>query len=160
MSSLEIEVDVNEAYINRVQSGQPVEAILDAYPDWRIPAQVIAIIPTADRQRATVEVRVGFDQLDPRILPDMGVKVAFRNEAETGPPRPVVTVPQQAIRKLNGQAAVFVYQDGRVERRAVTVGPTADSMVEVAAGLAPGEKVVLEGPPGLTDGDQVKETGR
>ncbi|HEX9636946.1 MAG TPA: efflux RND transporter periplasmic adaptor subunit, partial [Acidobacteriota bacterium] len=160
MSSLEIEVDVNEAYINRVQPGQPVEAILDAYPDWRIPAQVIAIIPTADRQRATVEVRVGFDRLDPRILPDMGVKVAFRNEAEAGATRSAVTIPQQALRKLNGQDAVFVYHDGRVERRAVTVGSSTGPVVEIAAGLAAGEKVVLEGPQDLQDGDSVKEASR
>jgi len=79
MSSLEVEVDVNESYINRVQPGQAVEATLDAYAGWRIPAKVIAIIPTADRQKATVKVRVGFDKLDPRILPDMGVKVAFQS---------------------------------------------------------------------------------
>ena len=77
MDSLEIEIDVNESYINRVEPGQPVEATLDAYPDWKIPCKVIAIIPTADRQKSTVKVRVGFDQLDPRILPDMSVKVAF-----------------------------------------------------------------------------------
>jgi multidrug efflux pump subunit AcrA (membrane-fusion protein) len=82
MGSLEIEVDVNESYINRVVPGQPVEATLDSYPDWRIPAKVIAIIPTADRQKATVKVRVGFDNLDPRILPDMGVKVAFQSKEE------------------------------------------------------------------------------
>ena len=81
MSSLEIEVDVNESYINRVQSGQPAEATLDAYADWKIPCKVIAIIPTADRQKATVKVRVGFDALDPRILPEMGVKVAFQSSA-------------------------------------------------------------------------------
>ena len=79
MTSLEIEIDVNESYINRVEPGQPVEATLDAYPDWKIPCKVIAIIPTADRQKSTVKVRVGFDQLDPRILPDMSVKVAFRD---------------------------------------------------------------------------------
>ena len=77
MSSLEIEVDVSESYINRVKPAQPVEALLDAYPDWRIPSKVIATIPSADRQKATVRVRIGFDQLDPRILPDMGVKVSF-----------------------------------------------------------------------------------
>ena len=82
MSSLEIEVDVNESYINRVQPGQPVEATLDAYPDWKIPAKVIAIIPTADRQKSTVKVRVGFDKLDPRILPEMSVKVAFPRRGE------------------------------------------------------------------------------
>ena len=80
MTSLEIEVDVGESFINRVKAGQAVEATLDAYPEWKIPCQVIAIIPTADRQKATVKVRVGFEQLDPRILPQMGVKVAFQGE--------------------------------------------------------------------------------
>src|SRR3990172_9338168 len=82
MSSLEIEVDVNESYINRVRAGQAVEAVLDAYPDWTIPARVIAIVPTADRDRATVRVRIGFESLDPKILPEMGVKVAFREEVQ------------------------------------------------------------------------------
>ena len=83
MTSLEIEIDVNESYINRVEPGQPVEATLDAYPDWKIPCKVIAIIPTADREKSTVKVRVGFDKLDPRILPDMSVKVAFRDSGGT-----------------------------------------------------------------------------
>src|SRR5260221_239267 len=80
MSSLEVEVDVNETYINRVVNGMRVEAVLDAYQDWRIPAHVITTIPSADRQKATVKVRIGFDALDPRILPDMGVKVSFLRE--------------------------------------------------------------------------------
>ena len=84
MRSLEIEVDVNESYINRVSAGQPVTAVLDAYPDWQIPAKVITTVPTADRQKATVLVRIGFDELDPRILPDMGVKVTFLREADAG----------------------------------------------------------------------------
>ena len=82
MTSLEIEVDVSESYINRVKAEQPVEAILDAYPDWRIPAHVITTVPTADRQKATVRVRIGFEELEPRILPDMGVKVSFYNEQQ------------------------------------------------------------------------------
>ena len=81
MSSLEIEVDVNETYINRVVPGQKVEATLDAYPDWQIPAHVITTIPSADRQKATVKVRIAFEGLDPKILPDMGVKVAFLRDA-------------------------------------------------------------------------------
>jgi multidrug resistance efflux pump len=81
MDSLEIEVDVNEAYINRVQPDQPAEAVPDAYPDWAIPAHVIATIPTADRTKATVKVRIGIDQKDPRILPDMGVRVSFLDQA-------------------------------------------------------------------------------
>src|SRR5439155_12992154 len=97
MSSLEIEIDVNESYINRVQPAQPVEATLDAYPDWKIPCKVIAIIPTADRQKSTVKVRVGFDQLDPRILPEMGVKVAFRETSGAGGADHTVVIPKNAV---------------------------------------------------------------
>src|SRR5271165_3946239 len=100
MESLEIEIDVNEAYINRVAPGQPVEATLDAYPDWKIPCKVIAIIPTADRQKSTVKVRVGFDRLDPRILPEMSIKVAFREAGEARPAAGrAVLVPKSAVRQ-------------------------------------------------------------
>ena len=105
MKSLEIEVDVNESYINRVRTGQPVTAVLDAYPDWEIPANVITTVPTADRQKATVLVRIGFDALDPRILPDMGVKVTFLREADdkaATATQPVTLVPKAAVREENG----------------------------------------------------------
>lgn len=160
MASLEIEIDVNEAYINRVEPGQAVVATLDAYPDWKIPCHVIAIIPTADRQRATVEVRVGFDELDPRILPDMGVKVAFQeSEAETqrSPAAGGLTLPREAVRREQGRDYVLVVRDGKVERRAVATGAANDVSVTVISGLAPGESVVVEGPPDLTDGTTVKE---
>ena len=106
MRSLEIEVDVNESYINRVRDSQPVSAVLNAYPDWQIPAHVITTVPKADRQKATVLVRIGFKALDPRILPDMGVKVTFLKEADTtatANARPVALVPKAAIRTDNGQ---------------------------------------------------------
>jgi len=159
MESLEIEIDVNESYINRVQPGQPVEATLDAYADWKIPCKVIAIIPTADRDKSTVKVRVGFDKLDPRILPEMAVKVAFR---ETVGPAPVavarpVLVPKAAIRQQDGRDVVLVVQSGRTERRAVTVTSTSANETEISAGLAAGERVVVEGPGDLTDGAIVKE---
>src|SRR3954466_6126584 len=102
MNSLEIEVDVSESYINRVEPGQSVEATLDSYPEWHIPAKVIAIIPTADRQKATVKVRVGFEKLDPRILPQMSVKVAFRGESETSAPARKITMPKGAIQQRDG----------------------------------------------------------
>lgn len=160
MSSLEIEIDVNESYINRVAPGQAVVATLDAYPDWKIPCHVIAIIPTADRQRATVEVRVGFDRLDPRILPDMGVKVAFQ---ETVPEAPGdsgaggLTLPAAALRREQGRDYVLVVSDGKVERRAVAAGAGPDGFIRVTSGLMAGESVVIEGPPDLTDGATVKE---
>ena len=157
MSSLEIEVDVNESYINRVSDGQRVVATLDAYPDWEIPGSVITTIPAADRQRATVLVRIGFDQLDPRILPDMGVGVAF---LETG--REVESVetsrlwvPVAAVQQDASQPFVFVLRGEEVERRAIGLGLEDGTDVEVTAGLAAGERVVLEAPLQLADGDRV-----
>lgn len=158
MQSLEIEIDVNESYINRVESGQPVEAALDAYPDWKIPCKVIAIIPTADRQKSTVKVRVGFDKLDPRILPEMSVKVAFREAADAGPvARRSVVVPKAAVHQQDGRDVVLVVQNGRAERRAVTVGSSTGEEATVNAGLSAGDRVILDWPPGLTDGVKVKQ---
>jgi HlyD family secretion protein len=158
MSSLEIEIDVSESYINRVAAGQPVVATLDSYPDWRIPARVIAIIPTADRQKATVKVRVGFEQLDPRILPDMGVKVAFQSTAGAAPAAArAVIVPKAAVRPHEGRDFVFVARDGRAERRAVTVALRHGDDLTLSAGLAGGERVVIEGPMDLADGTPIAE---
>jgi len=160
MESLEIEIDVNESYINRVASDQPVEATLDAYPEWKIPCKVIAIIPTADRQKSTVKVRVGFDQLDPRILPEMSVKVAFRESGTGGAVasgRRAVIVPKSAVQAADGHDVVFVVQRGRVERRAVTVASAQDNDAVISAGVAAGEKIVTEPPAGLTDGAAVEE---
>jgi RND family efflux transporter MFP subunit len=159
MESLEIEIDVNESYINRVEPGQPVEGALDAYPDWKIPCKVIAIIPTADRQKSTVRVRVGFDKLDPRILPEMAVKVAFRETGNAGPAarRPVM-VPKTAVQQQEGRDVVMAVQAGRVERRAVTVGSIGANEIEISAGVTAGERVVVDWPKDLTDGAAVKET--
>lgn len=157
MDSLEIEIDVNESYINRVQAGQAVEATLDAYPDWKIPSKVIAIIPTADRQKSTVKVRVGFDQLEARILPEMSVKVAFREAEGAAPAGRLVVVPKAAVRQQDGRAVVMTVQNGRAERRAVTLGQPRDQEITISAGLAAGEKVVVEGPKDLADGSVVKE---
>jgi len=159
MSSLEIEVDVNETYINRVLPGQKVEAVLDAYQDWQIPAHVITTIPSADRQKATVKVRIGFEALDPRILPDMGVKVSFLREgpaAGQAPTAPPVIVPKSAIRSVDGKSVVYVLNNDRVERRAVNVGLTTGDQTEVLSGVRAGERVVTEGPQTLKDGDKVK----
>jgi RND family efflux transporter MFP subunit len=154
MESLEIEVDVNESYIARVKPGQPVTAVLDAYADWQIPAQVRTVIPTADRQKATVKVRVAFDQLDPRILPDMGVKVTFFGEEASDPADggARVVVPRAALRVEGGSPAVFVYHDGRVERRAVRLGQARGDEQEVIAGVSNGEQVVTTGLGELRDG--------
>ncbi len=160
MASLEVEVDVNESYINRVEPGQKVEATLDAYSDWHIPAKVIAIIPAADRQKATVKVRVGFEQLDPRILPDMAVKVAFQaSESAASPSTRVqsVVVPKAAIQQTDGHDVVWVVRGGLVERRAITVSAADNDQATVVAGLSGGEKVVLDAPANLQDGAHVKE---
>jgi RND family efflux transporter MFP subunit len=157
MGSLEIEVDVNEGYINRVQPAQPVEATLDAYPDWKIPCKVKAIIPTADRQKATVKVRVAFDALDPRILPEMGVKVAFRAGAEIPSAASGLEIPRSALRQEDGRDIVFLLQNGRLERRAIKRGSERGDEVLVTAGLAAGDKVIVNGTAGLEEGDRVQE---
>jgi RND family efflux transporter MFP subunit len=158
MSSLEIEVDVNEAFIQRVRRDQPVVATLQAYPEWKIPAHVITTVPAADRQKATVKVRIAFNELgDPRILPDMGVKVAF--QAEPGADvaaRPMLVVPERALRREKDGGIVFVLRDDRVERRAVAVGGSNAGGVEVASGLRAGDTVVLDPPADLADGSRVR----
>lgn len=159
MDSREVEIDVNESYINRVAPGQEVVATLDAYAGWKIPCKVIAIIPTADRQKSTVRVRVGFDQLDPRILPQMAVKVAFRDSgaAPAASAARLVLVPKAAVQHQDGRDVVFVVAGGRVERRAVTVAGTQEAETTLSAGVAAGEKVAVDLPPGLTDGTAVRE---
>ena len=161
MDSLEIEVDVNEAYINRVEPGQPVESVLNAYPDWRIPSHVIAIIPTADRSKATVKVRIGFDLKDARIVPDMGVRVSFEAKAAAGAaaqPQPHgVLVPAGALRRDGSEDVVYVLKDHRAQRRAVTPGAASGDSREVLAGLSPGESVIVDAPAGIGDGAAVTE---
>jgi RND family efflux transporter MFP subunit len=159
MSSLEIEVDVNETYINRVEPGQKIEATLDAYPDWRIPAHVITTIPSADRQKATVKVRIAFETLDPRILPDMGVKVSFLKDAPApgqAAAAPAVIVPKAAVRSADGRSIVFVLNEDRVERRAIKIGLENGDRIEVVSGVHAGERVVVDGPAALKDGDKVR----
>ncbi len=157
MSSIETEVDVNESYIARVVPGQRVEAVLDAYPEWRIPSTVRTVIPTADRQKATVKVRISFDKLDPRILPDMGVKVSFlADERRDGQAAPKALVPLSALRQSEGRQVVFVERAGVLERRAVTAGATRGTDVEVIAGVSPGDRVVVVGPESLREGQRVK----
>jgi RND family efflux transporter MFP subunit len=159
MVSLEIEVDVNESYIARVQPDQKVDAVLDAYPDWHVPSRVRTVIPTADRQKATVKVRISFDKLDPRILPDMGVKVAFLAEesAEAGKAAaPRALIPQAAVRDIDGKKVVFLVRENRLERRAVALGGNRGTDVEVMAGVNQGDTVLVKGPDSLREGQRVK----
>jgi RND family efflux transporter MFP subunit len=159
MDSREIEIDVNEAYINRVQPDQRATARLDAYPDWTIAAHVINIVPTADRQKATVRVRMAFDTLDPRILPDMGVRVDFLN-SETQPEEPraraVATVPATAMRRDGSTDYVLVLKGDALERRAVRVGRASSDSVELLSGVQPGEQVVTASPEPLVEGQRVR----
>jgi RND family efflux transporter MFP subunit len=162
MESLEIEVDVNESYIARVSPGQPADAVLDAYPEWRIPATVRTIIPTADRQKATVKVRLTFDRLDPKILPDMGIKVAFLELAEHergARPQAQSLIPASAVRREGSQPVVFIVDGDVVERRAVTLGRELGTEVEVIAGVAPGERLAVQNLDALSDGRRVRAAG-
>jgi RND family efflux transporter MFP subunit len=159
MDSLEVEVDVNEAYIGRVQPKMPVEAVLNAYPDWKIPAEVIAIIPTADRAKATVKVRIALKQKDPRIVPDMGVRVSF---LETGPAAAAapkeegVRVPANAIAQRGGQSVAFVVDaKNKVAQRELKLGRTIGDDRQVLSGLSAGDTLVTDPPPTLADGARV-----
>jgi RND family efflux transporter MFP subunit len=160
MDSREIEVDVNEAYINRVKPNQRVEATLDAYPDKSLPAHVVNIVPTADRTKATVRVRIGFDQLEPFILPDMGIKVRFLDDqpapAAAAQQGPRMRIPAVAVTRTDGEAFVWVVRDNRVERRAVSVGAESEGQVEILAGVASGDELVSPVVPGLEDGGKIK----
>jgi RND family efflux transporter MFP subunit len=158
--SLEIEVDVNEAYIQRVKPGQRVSAILDAYPDWRIPSEVIAIVPTADRQKATVRVRIGFLQRDDRILRDMGVKVAFLGaeiNSEAPPEIQGVLISGESVRSDDEGDFVWLVRDDIVEKRRISVGgPRERPQVLVVRGLATGDTVVRVSAAPLVAGQTIK----
>jgi len=163
MKSLEIEVDVNESYIALVRPGQPTIAILDAYPDWHIPSHVRTVIPSADRQTGTVKVRISFDKLDPRILPDMGIKVIFLDEKLGGKAsgkdsEPKMLIPQSALRREKGDYSVFLVRDERIERRAVSLGGKRGRDVEVLAGVFPVDRLVFRGPDTLHEGEAVTVT--
>ena len=160
MDSLEVEVDVNEAYIGRVKPKMPVEAVLNAYPDWNIPAEVIAIIPTADRGKATVKVRIALKAKDPRIVPDMGVRVSFLEaaqpaQAQATQPRGVL-VPSAAIATRDGAQVAFVVAEGKALQRTVKLGRSLGEDREVVSGLSGGDEVVLDPPDELADGGAIR----
>ncbi len=166
MKSNEIEVDVNESYIARVENGQQVTATLDAYPDKPIPSKVRTVIPTADRQKATVKVRITIINLEKYnfILPDMGVKVAFleneqpaaKDKAKDKGPQAVAFIPKGAVRSDSNASFVFLIRDGKVERRAVSLGMDRGTEVAILAGVSPGDSLVVKGPESLHDGDKVE----
>ncbi|MGI8560689.1 MAG: efflux RND transporter periplasmic adaptor subunit [Luteimonas sp.] len=159
MDSLEVEVDVGEAFIGRVAPKMPVEATLNAYPDWKIPAEVIAIIPAADRGKATVKVRIALKQKDPRIVPEMGVRVSFLEapNAKSEDKPQGVRVPMAAIVERDGATVAFALgDDDTVERRILKTGIALGDDRQVLSGLSGGETVVLDPPEALEDGDKVR----
>ena len=162
MDSLEVEVDVSENFINRVRPQQPVTIKLNAYPDWDIPGSVIAMIPTADRAKATVKVRIAIKQKDPRIIPEMGARVAFLSEtapsaagAEKGAPSGVV-VPADAVAASGATGVVYVVHGASVERRAVRLGGKTGAGQIVTAGLDAGNIVALGDLSRLSDGIRIR----
>lgn len=162
MDSLEVEVDVNESFIGRVQGKMPVEATLNAYPDWKIPGEVIAVIPAADRTKATVRVRVALGLKDPRIVPEMGVRVRFL-EARSAEPAPKkaelsgVLVPKAAVVERDGKAYVYLVEAGRASQREVTAGATIAEFRNLTGGVVAGQTVVVSPPAELADGMLVSE---
>ena len=157
MDSLEVAVDVNEAYIAQVKSDMPCEAVLDAYPDWKIPAHVVAVIPSADRGKATVKVRVALDQKDVRVLPDMGVRVSFlaARPKVQAVPVPGVLLSPAALAQRHGSEVVFVVHDGKATQNAVKFGSDVGKFKLVTEGLKAGETVILSPPVELKDGSTV-----
>jgi multidrug efflux pump subunit AcrA (membrane-fusion protein) len=159
MDSLEIQVDVNENFINRVEPAQKVTAKLNAYPDWQIPGRVIAVIPTADRSKGTVTVRIALDQKDPRILPEMGVRVSFlASSPRAGEVQPVpgLSLPPDAVQVSGSVGVVYVVHDSTLERRAVKLGAASSNQVIVLSGLQPTERVAIGDLARLKDGAKVR----
>jgi RND family efflux transporter MFP subunit len=163
LSTLEVEVDVNEAYIARIQRDQPARITLDAYPDTAFRGAVRQVVPTADRQRATVQVKVSITDRDPRILPEMGARVDFMEpEPPAGalkpaaPPR--IRVPADAVKQQNGQSIVWLVRDGKLQARQIDAGPVSAGFREVRSGLSGGELIVVSGADQGKEGQRVKTT--
>jgi multidrug efflux pump subunit AcrA (membrane-fusion protein) len=159
MDSLEIQVDVNENFINRVRPAQQATAKLNAYPDWQIPAHVIAVIPTADRSKGTVTVRIALDQKDARILPEMGVRVSFLADSTQEPGSKAaggVNLPSNAVQGSGATGAVFVVHGDTVERRAGALDDGSNDSITILSVLAAGERVAVGDFTQLKDGTKVR----
>ncbi len=161
LGTLEVEVDVNEAYIARIRGGQETRITLDAYPDTSFRGVVRQVVPTADRQRATVQVKVAITDRDRRILPEMGARVDFlepeaAEARQAAAPAPVMRVPVTAIREVGGRSVVYVVRDGRLAQREVTANPASGGMREVRRGLSGGELLLVGGLDNPADGMRVK----
>lgn len=161
MDSLEVEVDVGENFIGRVQEGMPTETVLNAYPDWKIPGRVIAVIPTADRGKATVKVRVSLDSKDARVVPDMGARVSFLEQAKPDQPKaqPSTLIPGSAVVRKGTQSVVFIVNGDRATQVVVTTGRTIGDDIEITSGLNPGDELILEPGDGMADGKRIKPAG-
>jgi len=160
MGSLEVEVDVNETYISRLREGMNAEIMLDAFPDRPYDGVVRKIVPTANRQKATVQVKVAFKDVDDRVLPEMGAKVSFYEEgAKVGDNLEGMMVPASAIHELDGRQVLFAVQGGEVRAVRVEVGPVSGGQVFVKSGLKPGERVIVGGPEGIKPGQRVRLVG-
>lgn len=160
MSSRELEVDVNESFIQKVHEGQAVEASLDAYPSEFIPAHVRTVVPTADRQKATVKVRIVLEQLSPKVLPDMGVKVRFLSDESVDAKQVVAMLPKAALVSDHSQTVVFVIDNGVARRRVVQLGPAFAEDQLIIAGVKPDEHIIINPPAGLADGAKVQLSGK
>ena len=158
MNSLEVEADVSEANIQRVEVGQKAEIILDAYPGVRYDGYVKKIVPTADRSRATVLTKVAFLQIDRRVLPEMSARINFMNPDTLSEsiPDSGVAIPSAAIVMLDGRPVVFTIIDNTARAIEIETGPKFGSVTRIERGIAAGQKVILSPPPNLKDGDKVK----
>jgi RND family efflux transporter MFP subunit len=162
LSTLEVEVDVNEAYISRITNGEPARITLDAYPDTTFRGEVRQVVPTADRQRATVQVKVSILDRDPRILPEMGAKVDFlereqpRTDGAAAPARTSIRIPAAALKSDGGASYVWLIRDGRLTKRPVTPGPVSGGFLEIRSGLAGGEQLLIGGVDAPAEGMKVK----
>ena len=162
LATLEVEVDVNEAYIARIQGGQEARITLDAYPDTAFRGTVRQVVPTADRQRATVQVKVTIVDRDPRILTEMGAKVEFLQAARPAPAanqpveRPRIIVPAEAVHSEDGRDVVWIIRDGRLQSRDVDAGPVSGNFREIRSGLSGGEQLLVGGIETPKQGQRVK----
>ncbi|MEQ9449844.1 MAG: efflux RND transporter periplasmic adaptor subunit, partial [Rhodospirillaceae bacterium] len=158
--SLEVQVDVSENFISRVYPGQSAVITLNAYPDWRIPAEIIAVIPTADRAKATVLVRVAFKEKDDRVIPEMGARVSFLDDAvgeseQAAAARPGVIVPAEAVQVSGDTGVVFIVRGDTVERRTVRLGARTANGQTILSGVAPGDRLAIGDFTQLADGARV-----
>jgi RND family efflux transporter MFP subunit len=156
LQTLEVEVDVNESYIGDVRQDQPATIVLDAYPSVSYPGHVRQILPTADRQKATILVRVAFDSADAKVLPEMGARVVFTSEADSAGAPARIVVPAAAVRNEAGTDVVWIVTDGVVSRREIDAGPVSGGEREVRSGLRGGETLVVDPPADLVEGARVR----